>query len=513
MDEQIKNIFNYLEMARRHKWILIISFIICTGAATVLSIYMPVFYRSSTLILVERQQVPEKYVMPTDKTPFSARLNTISQQILSRSQLEEVLHKLDIYDQLVRDMQDNPMNMLRNKLGLGRNQEVPTESVIEEMRKRVDIKVIGGRRGGGDAFRVSFTGRDPRTTMRVTNTLASLFISENIRVRSKYVAGTTNFIEVELVKAKKSLEIQEKHVRDFKEKYMGSLPAQIGANLKTLDRLQMNVQSTDKAIVATKEKISYLQDQIGMDNIPSPDGKPRNAAVMAVEGELARMHTRLSSLLSIYKEDYPDVILIRNRIKTLEVKLEHTRSQASQSNDAENQSLPFDAENAKLYADLKDSDAVLASLIQDKSRIERQIKVYEKRVEDTPANEQKLTELSRDYDISLKNYQSLLEKKLSSKLAENLEERQKGERFRIMDPAYLPVKPYKTYKRSLPVLGAIFGMSIGLGIVFLLEFARPTYRKPEELTEEFGLPVLSVISNLHSRHFAGAIKDSGAKPT
>jgi len=513
MDEQIKNIFNYLEMARRHKWILIISFVVCTVAATALSFYMPVFYRSSTMILVERQQVPEKYVMPTDKTPFSDRLNTISQQIMSRSKLEEVLHKLDIYDTFVKDMQDNPMNMLRRKLGLGGKQEVPTESVIEEMRRRVDIKVIGGRRGGGDAFKVSFIGRDPRTTMRVTNTLASLFISENIRVRSRYVAGTTNFIEAELAKAKKSLESQEKHVRDFKEKYMGSLPAQIDANLKTLDRLQMNLQSNDKAIASTREKISSLQDQIGMENLPSPDGKPRNSAVMAVEGELARMHTRLSSLLSVYKEDYPDVILLRNRIKNLEVKLEQARSRASQSNDVEDQSLPFDTENAKLYADLKATDAELVSLMQDKAGIERQIKVYEKRVEDTPANEQKLTELRRDYDISLKNYQSLLEKKLSSKLAENLEERQKGERFRIMDPAYLPVKPYKTYKRSLPVFGAIFGLGIGLGIVLLMEFARPTYRKPGELTEEFGLPVLSVISNLHSRHFAGAVKGSGAKPT
>jgi len=298
MDDQIKNIFNYLEMARRHKWILIISFVVFTAAATFLSFYMPVFYSSSTLILVERQQVPEKYVMPTDKTPFSDRLNTISQQIMSRRKLEQVLHQLEIYDSIVKEMQDKPLRMLRLKLGLAKNKPIPTESVIEEMRKRITVKVIGGRHGGGDAFKVSFVGRDPHTTMRVANTLASLFIKENIRVRSKYVAGTTDFIEAELAKAKRSLESQERHVRSFKEKYMGSLPAQIDANLKTLDRLQANLESTNKAINATKDQVASLKKQIGVEKMPSSDGLPQNPAVIKIEGEIARLNAKLSALLA-----------------------------------------------------------------------------------------------------------------------------------------------------------------------------------------------------------------------
>ncbi len=508
MDEQIKKIFAYLEMAGRHKWIIVIFFVVCTGVATALAHYMPVYYRSSTLILVERQQVPEKYVMPTDKTPFSDRLNTISQQIMSRSKLEEVLNRLGIYDSFVKEMQETPLNMLLNRLGLGMKKDIPTESVIKEMRRRITVKVIGGRRGGGDAFKVSFVGRDPLMTKKVTETLASLFISENIRVRSRYVAGTTDFIEVELSKAKESLERQEKQVRDFKERYMGSLPAQIDANLKTLDRLQTNLQSTEKAITATKEKIGILRDQIGVENIPSTEGKPRSPAVMAVEGEIARARARLSALLSVYKDDYPDVILLKNRIRNLEAKLEVTRKKAAESEAGLGTPLQVDTEDAKLYADLKAAGAELASLQADKARIEEQIKIYEKRVEDTPANEQKLTELRRDYDITLKNYQNLLEKKMSAKLAENLEERQKGERFRIMDPAYLPMKPYRTYKRSLPVFGAMSGLGMGFFIVFLMEFATPTYRKPGELKDDLGLPVLSVISHQNRPSFGEA---TGAK--
>jgi len=494
MNEQLKKILNYLDIARRHKWIVIISFVICTVAATVLSIYMPVFYRSSTLILVERQQVPEKYVMPTDKTPFSDRLNTISQQILSRTKLEEVLHQLNIYDEIVHEMHENPVDALRRKLGLGEKNKVPTEAVIAEMRKRIGVEVIGGHKDGGDACKGSFTGMVPRITQKVTNTLAALFISENIKARSKYVVGTTNFIEAELAKAKKSLEKQEKHVRYFKRRYMGSLPAQMEANLKTLDRLQMNLQTTGKAIVAVKDKISLLQDQIGIENMPSADGKPNNHAVMVIESELSKQKNKLAALLLIYKEKYPDIILEKNRIKNLKVKLDVARRNAETAENNPDQALPFETEVAKAYVDLKAANIELASLKKDKVDIARQIKVYEKRVEDTPNNEEKITELRRDYDISLKNYQSLLEKKLSSKLAENLDKRQKGERFRIMDPAYLPVKPSKTYKQSLPVFGVIFGLGIGFAIALLMELARPTYRKPGELTEDFNLPVLSVIS-------------------
>lgn len=252
MEQSYKNIYDYIEIFYRRKWMLIIPMLLGTMIAAFIAYTLPPYYHSSTLILVEQQQVPEGYVIPTDTTPMVQRLNTISQQIMSRTNLEKIITDFNLYK---GGAKDNPLAKILGWFGQGKITKPLKEDLIESMKKGIEIKVIGGSGGkGGDAFSISYGGENPYITMQVTNALASLFIEENLKIREEYVEGTSEFLVNELGKAKQELEEQEKAIRMFKEKYIGSLPQQLEANLRTLDRLQLELQSVDASLKNAEDR-------------------------------------------------------------------------------------------------------------------------------------------------------------------------------------------------------------------------------------------------------------------
>jgi polysaccharide chain length determinant protein (PEP-CTERM system associated) len=465
MEQSNKTLFDYIDIFYRRKWMLVIPLLLGTGIAVFVSFKLPSYYRSTTLILVEQQKVPEAYVTPTDTTPIEQRLSTMKQQIMSRTRLEQIINEFNLY-------KDDAGSVLK-------------EDIIERIRDNIEIDIIGGdRRRPSNAFSISYTGREPYTTMQVTNTLASLFIEENLKTRERYAEGTSEFIISELEKAKKELEVQEKTFREFKERHMGALPEQLDANLRTLDRLQLELQSVNDALKNADDREILLKGQLDIGD--------------TLMVELARLKSELASLLSLYKENYPDVVITRNRIKEVEEKLAR-RTDTEGQKEEELVKIEPTVQNPEAYAVLVSVRSRISTLKAREIRTREQIKTYEKRVEEIPANEQKLAAIQRDYDISLNNYQSLLEKKLNARLAENLEKRQKGERFRVIDPANLPERPFRPDKRKITLLGALAGAGLGIALVYLIELLNPAFRKPEDFEELLPLTVLAVIPAFSKR--------------
>src|SRR2546426_11557385 len=231
---------DYWHLAVRRKWLILGTVLCSLGVAGILCLVLPKSYRSSTLILVEDQKIPEDYVKAIVGGRIEERLTMIQQQVMSRTLLSRVMEEFKLYQSEVR------------RYGL--------ETVIEEMRKNVKVETVGttGARGKSvESFSISFAHEDPMTAMKVTAKLTSQFIEENLKVREQLVEGATEFLEQELRMAKDRLEQKEQAISIFKTKHMGELPQQTDANLHALDRLQ-----TD--LIAATESVHRLVDRQNM---------------------------------------------------------------------------------------------------------------------------------------------------------------------------------------------------------------------------------------------------------
>lgn len=489
MEESRKTIFDQFAVFLHRKWVFITPLIIGSIAGLAVSFQLPEKYSSTTLILVEEQQVPEEYVTPTDKTPFEQRLNVISQQILSRTRLDKIIKEFGLYSQQGPGLVDKAKSLIT-----GSATEAPTpDEIIEKMRGDILFTVAGQQNSkkqqgsGGTAFTITYSGEDPQTTMQVTNTLASLYIEENLKVREQYAEGTTEFLASELEMAQQELTQLEQKLKDFKQAHMGTLPGQLEANLRTLDRLQLELQTVTASLKTNEDRKMVLEEQMRY-NAPiavSP------AIQSSIAGELESARAELGQMLSIFKESYPDVIIIKKRIKDLERQLQGEA--ASGGGEPVEQAPEPPKVMHPAYAELMAVKSQITNLTRREANIRKQLDEYASRVELTPASEQQLTDLQRDYDISLQNYQALLEKKMSARLAENLEKRQKGARFRVVDPANLPQSPDQPNKPLVISIGSLGGAATGIGLVFLLEFMNPAFRKPEDFEGVVDSPVLTSI--------------------
>ena len=495
MEQGNKNIYEQLMIFYRRKWMLIIPVFIGITLASLVAYLLPSYYRSTTLILVEAQQIPEAYVKSTNMSPIEEQLNTIKQQVMSRTKLEEVIDSLNLYKE---DSNKKRWNRLLKIIGIEQIGISTKEDKVEMMRKDIEVNIIDNaigrikKGGGADAFSISYTSTDPKIAMHVTSNLASFFIDENLKIREQYSEGTSEFLSSELEKAENELKEQEKKIKDFKEKNIGVLPEQLEANLRTLDRLQMELQNIQSTLKNTEDKKLFLEGQIG--NITSMEVSEKRL----LEDELLKLKSELSSLLTIYKETFPDVVTLKGRISEIEQQLANVKETADKKTEVAVKEQDKNVTN--LHGDLAAVKSQITTLKTREIEIRKQINNYEKRVETIPSNEQRLADLRRNYDISLENYKSLLNKKLNARLAENLEKRQKGEKFRIIDPANLPEKPFKPNRMKIILLGTIIGLGMGIGLVYFTGFMNPAFQKSEDFAGVLTPPVLATIPMYSLKH-------------
>ncbi len=494
MERREKEIKDYIEVLLSRKWLFIIPFLLSTATGAFIAYTSPPLYRSTTLILVEGQKVPEDYVKPTVTTSVRERLRTITQQIMSRTKLERIIEEFGLYP-----YRPSRVALFMKRLGFEGWDRPPTkDELVARMRRDIEVEVVGNR-NRVDAFKLSYIGPDPETAMKVTNALASLFIEENLKVREEYAEGTLDFLAGELERAREELKRQEQLIREFKQRHMGALPEQLDANLRTLDRLQMELQSTRESLRRAEDQRIVLQERLA-ELQGADDGEVE--VVDPLEEELYQLRRQLVVLRSMYKETYPDVQLVKARIEEIEGILESRKGQG------EIQPVgPEREERMRTIEDVKTELRLLQGEIEALKRRERElmkeIEKYEARVEETPANEQRLAELLREYSILQQNYQSLLEKRLEARLSTNLEKKQKGEQFRVLDPANLPESPFKPDRRKILLMGMMAGVGLGLGLVYGMEYLKPVFRKEEDFIGLVDVPVIATIPRFSKKVLKG----------
>ena len=466
---------------KRRRWLAVLAFVVPLAVGLTVLAAMPKMYRATVTVLVIRQEIPEKLVSPTVTSAVETRLKTISQEILSRPRL----------------------NALRQRFGLYRDLEmrVPPDQVIERMRSDIQLELKGVETKGSEpqgpvAFTLSYQGTVPKTVADVANTLASYYIDENVKARELQASGTAEFLRVQLEQTKRRLDQQERNVSEFKRRHMGELPQQMEANMATLERLQMQLRLNADGQTRAQERRSFLSAQLteagGFVGVVGPTGTPESGPA-----RLARLQQTLAELRSRYSDKYPDVVQTQAEIDALKRELAEAKAKGG-SEPASSSSVAANVmASSPLKATLIETETELKVLKAEEARLHASIATYQQRVEKIPEREQEYKELARDYETTRDVYQSLLKRHGDAQIAESMEQRQKSEQFRIIEPAGVPTRPVSN---SLKLFLIVFVVAIDLAAaaVILAEKFDSSFHSIEQVRARTSLPVLVSIPRIVS---------------
>ena len=440
-------------IVRRRRWQFLVPFFCGWALVWGASWLIPSTYRSGTLILVEQPSVPEKYVVSNIDSDIQQQLDSITQQILSRTRLLRIIDLLGLYAQ-------------------DRKHKNP-DDLVEKMRKDIEIELSHGDDKKLSAFNIYYVSRDPKMAQLATSELANLFITENLEQRQKRSENTTNSLEDQLEQARAKLAEQEAKMRVFKDQHLGELPTQTQSNLQILTGLQNQVQANEDSLNRAKQQNTYLESLINqyraMDNGSKP-GEGGAARLAEIDQELERLKAQLADLTSHYTDKHPDVRKTKEQIARAESRRERMiadmNTRAINSSPEEAAPTPLDAKSApllELESQLKANRVEIASRQAEIKDEQSKINQYQGRLNMAPVMEQQFADITRDYDQSKADYESLLKKKNESEMSTDLEKTQQGEHFRMLDPPNLPVKAYKPNRLQLCGLGLVVGFVFGAG--------------------------------------------------
>jgi len=371
----------YLEILRRRIWFVIIPFALVMAGASIYVITAPREYKASTLVLISPQKVPAAYVQTTVTSQVEERLQSIAQEIMSRTSLEKIITELKLYEEA--------------------RKHLSKEETVELMRKNIKIELPTNKdRGEKNFFSISFIGNDPNTVTTVANRLSSLFIEENLKIRGQQAAGTTEFMVNELVEAKAKLDQLEARVAKYNRR-----------TTRVVEDPQIESSEKDR-----------------------------------LKGELEALRTK-------YTDNHPDVIAMKKKIDDLE-KNKNTNGSVAQAN-------------------------------------QRRV-----RVEQIPLQEQDMGALGREYQSMKLTYEVLLKNKQEAQQAANLEKQQKGEQFRIIDPAIVPEKPFSPDVPKILLMSLFAGLASGLALAFMREQMDRSFHDADDVEISLGIKVMATIPKI-----------------
>ncbi len=461
------NIDKYKEIVIHRIWWLIIPFLLSILIGIGLGLKLPKTYRANTLILIQPQKVPESYVREIVSFDIEDRIRTITQQITSRSNLEKIIREFNLYNE-----PGTPMFM---------------EDKVENLRKRITVDVSRSGRRGTNAFQIFFTGKYPKVVADVTNALTSYFIAENLKLREDQAIGTAEFLTDELETIRMKLLEKEKGLKRYRERYMGGLPEQLETNLRILERIQQQVMTSQENLREAENRKLLIQQQISeAAQIRTSDTALPARAEGETEQSLDQLRVQLASLEARYTERHPDVIRLKKKILDLESK--------EKGDSKEGQGVPenrgiTEAERS-LANQLREVELQIENLKAEAAQLHSQMNQYQTKVENTPKREQELMSLERDYDNIRETYNSLLSRKLEAEIALSMERKQKGEQFRILDHAKVPMRPFEPNIQRILLMSIALGFGIGCGLAYLRETTDTSFKTPEEVQKDLQLPVL-----------------------
>jgi polysaccharide biosynthesis transport protein len=467
-------------------------------------------------------------LVPSTVTSYAAeRIQIIAKRILTTENLLPIEEKFDLY----------PKQRKAGDIG-----DIVTrmrESVTIEM---VEAEVLDPKRGQPSrstiAFELSYDAESPQKAQNVANELVSLFLSENIKLRTEKAAGATEFLSEEANRLSEQISVLEAQLAAFKVKHTGRLPELINMNLGFLDRTQREMETVEQQISTLEQRRLELQSQLVQvepNSGTSPAGRLRELQAQyvsasaiyspehpdvskltreiqalerelgiadsrtAVEGDLRSLRAQLAAAQQTYAAEHPDVVRLKTSIAALEQKLSRP------STSAKGPTLrPDNPAYIAIKTQLDTIEISLRSEIERRERLREKLGEYESRVVQTPLVEQEKLAIQREYDQAVKKFNEMKGKEMLAGVGEQLEKESKGERFSLVEPPDLPRLPIKPNRIGIFLLGFVLSFGTGVGYAGVVEFLDRSVRGSRGVVAVLGAPPLAVIppigsDDLHAR--------------
>ena len=463
-----------LRIVWRRKWHIVLPALLVAAGASWWIHRLPNRYRSEALLLVAAPRVPETFVRSTVTTRSADRLQSITHQILSRTELERIIRDFDLYaDSRKADaMQD----------------------IVDSMRAR-DIEI---RPVKGDAFRLGFTAGSPDVAMQVAERLVSLFVVQSSLDRATLAEGADRFLEAQLEDARRKLIDNETKLAEYRRRHNGQLPTQLEANVRGLHNTEMQLQALADALNRDRDRQLVLERSLkdaglsALIEIRTPVASGDTAKPTAAE-QLERAEASLEEMRSTLTEQHPDVVAQKQTIAELRKRKEADSARQVESATASAADQLRRSRVEELRTELAGVERQIAQKTAEEDRLRTVLLSYQRRIEDAPARETELAALTRDYDTLQQTYRALLGKKQESAIAANLERQQVGAQFKVLDPPRLPEQPFAPNRTRLYVAGVAAGLTIGVFFAGFIERFDRRLRTKEDVRLALGLPVLAAI--------------------
>lgn len=491
---------DYLAIARQRIWWIVIPAVLVPAIVFAVCLKLPKRYTSQTLVLVETQKVPDSLVKPVVTEPLEERLATMQEQILSRTRLQPIIERFGLY---------------KNEAS-----NAPMEDLVDRMRKAIVVTPIKTESNRANepmpGFYVAFTASDPRLAQTVCGEITSLFMTENLRAREQSAQGTTDFLRSQLDDSKRLLDEKDAKLAAFKQQHMGQLPDESQINLSMMSGLETQLLTSNESLNRLVQEKTYTESLLGQQTAVRNAGGG-SAQANDQETQRAKLETELADLRSRYTEDHPDVAKAKAALAALDRQAKKPAAEKTEASEAASQA-SSDLAFAPLKARLKSLNGAIEDNKREQERIKRSMNEVSQRIRMSPAVEEQYKSITRDYQTALNNYNDLLNKKNQSEMATDLERRQQGEQFRVMDPPNLPEHP--TFPDIPLFTGVGFAGGLGLGFVFAFSLSTLDQSLKSEKDVEFYLKLHTLVTipdltdrrSLDRQRISGNKRDSAARP-
>lgn len=537
MEEEVKSLGEYLDIVRRHKYLVIGTALVFIALSAVIAYILPASYKSEGLILIESQEIPRDLVKSTVTSYAAQRIEVIKQRAMTTTNVMKMVDKFNLY----ADMR----------------KKAPPSEIVDVFRKNVGVDMIeanvtdpnsGRQKRATIAFKVSFFDQSPVVAQQVANELVTEFLDENVKTRTNRAIETTAFLNEEAGKFERKIQGLERQVSEFKDKHSDSLPELLQFNLSTIERLQDELVSNQNQIMQLKDQISSMSfDQSNLRYFPNPGMQSgasgdANSSLTAAETELSRLQAR-------YSNSHPDVVQLTRRVQTLRAELgikDTTRNVAVELSLAKEELSSIRERYADSHPDVKMLVNRVAMLQKKASKsttrsdgavrgnktnplylqysskinlaqreisrlqsrevdINEKMATFEARVIKTHQVQREYEDLTRDHANHLAKYQELKSKQLEAELAQNLESENKGESFTLIEPPLVPSKAEKPNRKKIFAIGVVASIGLALGLALLLEMLKGGVRGYNAVTRVVGqvplvvVPIINTENDVKSR--------------